>query len=106
MKRIDCSLLLILFVSMASFSQAPFKGCPATGQRKTSNSNKAGKVPVREQGLNRLKNRDSKPSSIDHSVTLDTLIKAREEPDLNPNSGVEITAFVVSAEDGEAGESC
>ena len=106
MKRLHFSLLLICVLSFVAAAQGPFDGCPAKGKRKLTHKNPTGKVPVREQGLNVRKNRDAIPTTIDHTITLDSLIKAKEEPDLNFNSAAEVTAFVVSAEDGEPGESC
>jgi hypothetical protein len=83
-----------------------FDGCKAQGKRKITDKNPTGEVPIREQGLNVLKNRGTKPSRIKRSITLDSLIAAKEETDLDPNTGVEITAFVAHVKDGEPGESC
>lgn len=105
MKRLLILLFLIAFPVHAQRSTS-FDGCKAQGKRKITSSNPTGRVPIREQGLNLLKNRGTKPTRINRSITLDSLIAAREETDLNPDTGVEITVFVAHVKDGEPGESC
>lgn len=53
-----------------------------------------------------MKNRDGITGNIDHSVTVQRLIAAKNETDLNPNKPVEITAFVADVIDGTPKETC
>ena len=106
MKRL--SVLLLLTLSICVYGQRPtsFESCKAQGKRRASDSNPTGKVPIREQGLNLLKNRGTKPTRIKRSITLDSLVGAKEETDLDPKTAVEIVAFVADVKDGEPFESC
>lgn len=82
MKKLTSSFLLILILSFSFVGQTPFDGCPPEGKRKKTPSNPTGKVPVKEQAMNRMKNRDDITGPIDHSVTIQTLIAAKEETDI------------------------
>ena len=94
-------LLIVLAFPAVSLCQTSFKGCPTIGRHKSGK-----KSGIREGGLNVRKNRDKIPTVIARTVTLDSLIKAKEEPDLDFNKAVEITAFVAHVKEGEPGETC
>lgn len=97
MKRITL-VVLILFISAQA--QTSFDGCAPGGKRKNGN------VPAREAAMNRMKNRDGITGSIDHSITIDTLMKAREETDIDEERPIQITGFVADVIDGTPNETC
>jgi len=101
MRRLSVLVLAFFCFSFLSDAQTSFKGCPAIGKHKDGK-----KVGVREGGLNVRKNRGKKPTKIDHAITLQSLITAKEETDLDFNKAVQITAFVANVKEGEPGETC
>lgn len=108
MRKLAILLISFCCISFVSYGQTAFDGCPAEGKRKATKKNAKGNVPTREQGLNVRKNRGTSPSAakIVNSLTLASLISAKEEPDLDFNKAATITAFVADVKDGEPGESC
>src|SRR5436190_12142076 len=105
MKRLISSLL-ILFLSILTFAQTSFDGCPPEGRRQKTSKNKTGKVPAKEAAMNRMKNRDEITGSIDHSITIQSLIRAKEETDIDSNKPIQITGFVADVIDGTDAETC
>jgi len=93
-------VILILFVSANAQTPTSFDGCAPEGKRKK------GKVPAREAAMNRMKNRDDITGSIDHSITIQDLIKSPEQTDLDENTAVEITGFVADVINGTPKETC
>ena len=61
---------------------------------------------MREASMNLDKNRDTEPLGLNRAITLETLIRAREEDDLDSNRAVEITGFVARVEQGTEKEMC
>jgi len=107
MKRLTLIILLfVLLFPVTSYSQTPFDGCAPEGKRKKTAKNKTGKVPAKEAAMNRMKNRDDITGSIDHSITIQDLIKTPEQADLDENSALEITGFVADVIDGTPRETC
>jgi hypothetical protein len=105
MKRLASILVTILILSSV-YAQTPFDGCAPEGRRKKTESNPTGKVPAKEQAMNRMKNRDNITGTIDHSVTIQTLMAAKEEIDINPNRPIQITAYVADVIPGTPRETC
>jgi len=103
MKRL-IFLVLILFISVQA--QTPFDGCPPEGKRNKTKSNPTGKVPAKEAAMNRMKNRDDITGSIDRSITIQDMIKAKNQTDLDENIAVEITGFVADVIAGTPNETC
>jgi hypothetical protein len=97
MKRLTL-VILILFIS--AHAQTPFDGCAPEGKRKN------GEVPAREAAMNRMKNRDDITGRINHSITIQNLIKSPEQTDLDENTAVEITGFVADVIAGTPNETC
>ena len=107
MKRLTLILFaVVLLYPVTVYSQSSFDGCAAEGKRKKTTKNPTGKVPPREAAMNRMKNRDDVTGSIDHSITIQTLIDSPEETDLDQNTAVEITGFVADVIDGTPNETC
>ncbi|MDX6610938.1 MAG: hypothetical protein QOD75_124 [Blastocatellia bacterium] len=99
-------LAIVLLFPITAFSQSPFDGCAPEGKRKKTASNPTGKVPVKEAAMNRMKNRDDITGSIDHSVTIETLMAAKEEADIDPERPIEITGYVADVIPGTPRETC
>jgi hypothetical protein len=97
-------VVLILFISINA--QTPFDGCAPEGKRKKTASNPTGKVPAKEAAMNRLKNRDDITGTIDHSITIQTLMAAKEETDIDPERPIEITGYVADVIPGTPRETC
>jgi hypothetical protein len=106
MKRLAFILFAVVLLSPAIYSQTPFDGCAPEGARKKTPTNKTGKVPDKEAAMNRMKNRDNITGSIDSSVTIQSLIAAKEETDLDQNKPVRITGFVADVIPGTPNETC
>jgi hypothetical protein len=100
MKGIAPLFLTLLLLSAFVFAQTPFDGCAPEGARKK------GKVPAKEAAMNTMKNRDDITGSIDHSVTIQSLIAAKEETDLDETKPVQITGFVADVIPGTPNETC
>jgi hypothetical protein len=102
MKRITLILFAFLFLyPITTYSQSSFDGCAPEGRRKS------GAVPpAKEAAMNRMKNRDEITGNIDHSITIQSLIAAKEETDLDLNRPVEIIGFVADVIDGTPNETC
>jgi len=88
-------LVLCVLVSL-TYSQSTFKGCKAEGTAKSA-KNKAQNV---------LKNRDDAPTEMDESVTLRELLLKANDDKFDPNTGVEVTGFVVDVTPGGKKETC
>jgi hypothetical protein len=97
MKRVVL-VITILFISV--HAQTPFDGCAPEGKRAK------GKVPVKEAAMNAMKNRDDITVPIDHSITIQDLIKSPEQTDLDENTAVEIKGFVADVIAGTDKETC
>src|SRR6185369_17245593 len=93
------SIIFALVLLYPVYSQTPFDGCAPEGKRKK------GSLPAREAAMNRMKNRDD-VGTIDHSITIQDLIKSPEQTDLDENTAVEITAFVADVIKGTSKETC
>ena len=107
MKRFILTLFAVVLLYPVSInSQTPFDGCAPEGKRKKTTKNKTGKVPAKEAAMNRLKNRDGITGSIDHSVTIQTLMAAKEETDIDPERPIEITGYVADVIPGTPSETC
>jgi hypothetical protein len=107
MKRLSLILFaVVLLYPATTYSQSPFDGCPPEGKRKKTAKNKTGKVPDKEAAMNRMKNRDDITGPIDHSVTIETLMAAKEETDIDPERPIEITAYVADVIPGTPRETC
>ncbi len=99
-------VLALLFTPVTIYSQTSFDGCVPEGKRKKTSNNPTGKVPAKEAAMNRLKNRDDITGDIDHSITIQSLMAAKEETDLDPNTPIQITGFVADVIDGTPRETC
>ena len=99
MKRLTL-VVLILFISVQAQTPTSFDGCAPEGKRKKGN------LPPKEAAMNRMKNRDDITGTIDHSITIQDLIKAKEQTSLDQNTAVEITGFVADVIAGTDNETC
>jgi hypothetical protein len=107
MKRLTLILFaFILLCPVAVYSQSPFDGCAPEGARKKNPSNPTGSVPAKEAAMNRMKNRDKVTGSIDHSVTIQSLIAAKNETDLDETKPVQIIGYVAHVIPGTPNETC
>lgn len=106
MKRLSLLFVFLLLFPVVTYSQTPFDGCAPEGRRKKTPKNKTGKVPAKEAAMNRMKNRDDITGPIDHSITIQTLMTAKEETDINPNRPVEIIGYVADVIPGTDRETC
>jgi hypothetical protein len=59
-----------------------------------------------KQALNKLKNRDDAPTSIDKSITLQKILKKENDGIFKPDQGVAIVGFVATVKAGEPRETC
>ena len=88
---------LLSLVPNAAWSQSSFKGCAAEGSAKHD----------WVQELNKLKNRDNAPTSVDSSVSLAEILNPGHDEDrFDKDQGVEVTGYVASVVPGGFEESC
>jgi len=107
MKRLAVILFaFLLLYPVTTYSQTPFDGCAPEGKRKKTATNKTGKVPAKEAAMNRMKNRDDITGTIDHSITIQALMAAKEETDIDPERPIEITGYVADVIPGTPRETC
>lgn len=94
------SLFLLLLLAALTvpvvYAQAPFKGCPAEGTAQGAKT----------KAQNRLKNRDTAPSTIDQSITLRDLLLKSNNNKFDEDTAVKIVGFVVDVTPGGKTETC
>jgi hypothetical protein len=64
------------------------------------------KLSPDKEALNLLKNRDTGPQLIDHTVTLARIMTPSEDSKFNNKEGAQITGFVAHVKAGEPQETC
>jgi hypothetical protein len=108
MKRTLILFLLLLFVgSVYAQRPADFKGCKPEGNGKPNQAHPNGtKLSPDKEALNLLKNRDTEPTSIDDSVTLEAIMKPANDGTFQPSQGVGIIGYVANVKAGEPQETC
>ena len=104
MKQVLLLAALFLVIAVPGYSQEkppPFKGCPPEGNDKNGNA-----LSQSKQDLNLLKNRDKPPKLLDHTITLDRIMKASEDGKFKNSEGASIIGYVAEVKAGEPRETC
>src|SRR5260370_11279592 len=100
------SLLIIFSVGVAQ-NPAPFKGCKPEGNGKPTTGHPEGtKLSPDKEALNLLKNRDTGPALIDHTVTLARIMTPTEDSKFKNSEGAQVTGYVAHVKAGEPQETC
>jgi hypothetical protein len=104
--KVTALFWLLLVFSSTSFAQKPFDGCAATGNGKPTAKNPTGELKPDRQALNKLKNRDTAPKTINKTVTLEKIMKPANDTFFTPTQGVSIVGYVAKVKAGEPQETC
>ncbi|HEY8188235.1 MAG TPA: hypothetical protein VIF64_19355 [Pyrinomonadaceae bacterium] len=99
-------LCFALAANAYSTKPKPFEGCPPEGRGKITATHPHGELSKPKQDLNLLKNRDTPPDVIDHSVTLARILTPSEDKSFKNLMGAEIVGYVAHVKRGEAKETC
>jgi hypothetical protein len=106
MKRTLMVISLLLF-AIPVYSQAPFKGCAAVGSGAPTAANPTGTLSAPKQALNKLKNRDAAPTTIDPSATVTEIFTSGSDlTRFNSNQGASFVGYVAHVKPGEPKETC
>lgn len=109
MKRVfSLAPFLCLIFSISAYSQKPppFDGCQPEGSGKVTAQNPQGTLSPPKQALNLLKNRNKAPALIDHTITLERIMKPSEDKKFKDTEGAQIVGFVAKVKAGEPKETC
>jgi len=99
-------LCLVFSITADAQKTPPFDGCQPEGSGKKTTKNPEGTLSPSKQALNLLKNRNKAPVLIDHTVTLERIMKPGEDKKFKNTEGAQIVGFVAKVKAGEPKETC